>query len=255
MTLKLVAAAVVPLVLCTGNGVLFESDRSVVCMFPSWDCKLKGDVAVDLILLHHLSISSWVASENASCFFLLISLLWWIPSPCIFCWIFEWQNFQELPSFIQVRSPLSWAGNWHLSVEPCCGATSFSNSLGAVRRCRWNKPSGYDWLTPSLPYLTWFFREFQRMQTGSDQNLRSKVEQVWSCEWLMHPRFRGLLCQKRHKAQIHKSLFWRKNIPPQAAHDIGIPLDSMDTTVKLFLEALEASSWSWTWTSRLRGGM
>lgn len=35
MTLKLVAAAVVPLVLCTGNGVLFESDRSVVCMFPS----------------------------------------------------------------------------------------------------------------------------------------------------------------------------------------------------------------------------
>ena len=31
MTLKLVAAAVVPLVLCTGNGVRFESDRSVPC--------------------------------------------------------------------------------------------------------------------------------------------------------------------------------------------------------------------------------
>ena len=30
-----------------------------------------GDVAVDLILLHHLSISSWVASENASCFLLI----------------------------------------------------------------------------------------------------------------------------------------------------------------------------------------
>ncbi len=31
MTLKLVTAAVVPLVLCTGNGVRFESDRSVPC--------------------------------------------------------------------------------------------------------------------------------------------------------------------------------------------------------------------------------
>lgn len=94
------------------------------------------------------SLINLILSRFRKCFmfFLLISFLWWIPSSGIFCWIFEWQNFQELPSFIQVRSPLSWVGNWHLSVEPCCGATSFSNSLGAVRRCRGHKPSGYDWL-------------------------------------------------------------------------------------------------------------
>ena len=70
----------------------------------------------------------------------------------------------------------------------------------------------------------------------------------------MHRRFRGLLCQKRHKAQIHKSLFWRKNIPPQAAHDIGIPLDSMDTTVKLW-EGFGGFQLVLNLNIKVRGGM
>ena len=94
---------------------------------------------------------------------------------------------------------------------------------------------------------------FQRISENanwSDQNLRSKVEQVWSCEWLMHPRFRRLLCQKKAQSSNSHVTFLAEKHSSQASHDIGSPWIRWVTFVKRFLEALEASSWSWTWTSR-----
>lgn len=99
--------------------------------------------------------------------------------PVFFVWIFEWQNFQELPSFIQVRSPLSWAGNWHLSVEPCCGATSFSNSLGAVRRCRGHKPSGYDWLHHHCLIWPDFSENFRECKLGLIRARLNRFDKLW----------------------------------------------------------------------------
>ncbi len=53
-------------------------------------------------------------------------------------------------------------------------------------------------LARSLPYSIWF----QRIQTDLSG---ISVEQLRSCEWLMHRRFRRLLCQKaqRHKFTSH----------------------------------------------------